>query len=288
MTEEKSKEQKIIEELQKTGFPTEIVAADVLSQNGYGVLHNPSYLDDVQKSSREFDLRAYRAWTVFQDSPTWGISIYLCVECKKSDKPWVFFMSPEDYHLLNFMGEPQEIHTDKRTLLAIGGMTGNSSVEKAAISLTGLELREHHHYYQKSHRARTYYEPMKGRDHNSVGQLIYTAVMSCTKAVLFSSSEKQLSRQVKFFYPIVIFSGDMYEAHIGPDKTLSLAKSDYVQLSHYYLSGTEKRSPLNPQRFIVDIVSESYLPQFLQTIEQEAEALRKVLLDKITSREESL
>ena len=62
MSESKTQEENIISELQKTGYPTEIVGASIMQQRGWGVLHNPSYLDDREGQSREFDIQAFREW----------------------------------------------------------------------------------------------------------------------------------------------------------------------------------------------------------------------------------
>jgi hypothetical protein len=88
-------ETKILQELQKTGYPTEIVSASLMQWRGWGVIHNPTYLDDSEDRSREFDIRAYKSFD-FEDG-RFSIGVYLITECKKSEKPWVFFMTPERY-----------------------------------------------------------------------------------------------------------------------------------------------------------------------------------------------
>jgi hypothetical protein len=280
MSDGKSLEQKIIEELEKTGFPTEIVTADLLRQHGYGVLHNPSYLDDIQKISREFDIRAYKSWHFDKMGLSWSVAVYLCVECKKSKSSWVFFMSPDNHKTREQSMTRDEIHTDKESLGKIGPINDFGDVAPES-SLDGISLLEYHHYYSLPYRARTYFEPLKQKDQTTVGQSIYSAVMSCTKAVLFSSGEKRYDRHVKFFYPVVIFDGDMFEAHVASDKTISLVTTQHVQLSHHYLTATRGRSPLNSDEFIVDVVRDDYLPNFLGIIEQEMEMLRDALRDGI-------
>ena len=100
MSDDQPLENKILEELRKTGYPTEIVTASIMQNRGWGVLHNPSYLDDIELRSREFDVRAYRQWRVEalpEATNSLTIGVYLVCESKKSEKPWVFFTTPEEY-----------------------------------------------------------------------------------------------------------------------------------------------------------------------------------------------
>src|SRR5690348_2408792 len=97
------KEKNIVDELVKTGFPTEIVAGAAMASWGYGVIHSPAYFDHVELKSREFDLRAFKTWNVVDETPKWSVSLYLVAECKKSETPWVFFTTPEFHSPLSWL-----------------------------------------------------------------------------------------------------------------------------------------------------------------------------------------
>ncbi len=71
----------------RTGFVLEHEVATVLEKNGWNVIHNRFYLDDVQSIQREMDLLVYKSDEIE------NIMIYttLIVSCKKSGfKDWVF------------------------------------------------------------------------------------------------------------------------------------------------------------------------------------------------------
>lgn len=275
----KSTEDKILEELVKTGFPTELVAGSIMESWDYGVIYSPSYRDHQDGKSREFDLRAFKTWPVVDETPKWGMSVFLVTECKKSDGPWVFFATPEAYRSFDWLGDPIPLHHNTNGLHEIG----NTLEEK--VSLDRRSLMDVHHYRSLPRRARTYYEPFKkGRDHNSVGQSIYTAVMQCTKAVIFLSSEKPRSRYPAFFYPVIVFSGDMFEATIAPDKSISLARKEYIQLSHHYLYEASRHSIFEDQEFIIDVVRDSYLPTYLGIIEKEMTAIASTLRTTVLTK----
>ncbi|MGH8066352.1 MAG: hypothetical protein ACRERE_14175 [Candidatus Entotheonellia bacterium] len=55
-----SLEQKVLKDIEKTGYPTEIISASVLQHRGWEVTHNPSYWDEDEGKSREFDILAFR------------------------------------------------------------------------------------------------------------------------------------------------------------------------------------------------------------------------------------
>ncbi len=267
-------EQNLIDELEKTGFPTEIVAGSIMASKGYGVVHSPAYRDHDEDKSREFDLRAFKTWDVVNETPKWGLSLYLVAECKKSETPWVFFTTPE-YHLpYDWLGDPIPLHTNVKSLNQIG------AIPEDAVALDRERLMQVHHYRRMDRMARTYAEPLIKKGN----QQIFTAVMSCTKAVIFLESEKADSRYPAFFYPVIVLSGQMFEAMVAPDKAITLEPSHYIQLSHRYLYDASRRSIFEDQAFIIDVVQEDFLPTYLEIIESEmtaiAESLRTTVLKK--------
>jgi hypothetical protein len=55
-----SLEKKILEDMEKTGYPTEIMSASIMQGRGWEVTHKPSYWDEDERKSREFDIIAFR------------------------------------------------------------------------------------------------------------------------------------------------------------------------------------------------------------------------------------
>jgi hypothetical protein len=79
-------EEKYIQGIEKTGFELEYKTADILMKNGWTVISNKYYIDDVQGSAREIDIIAYKV------STEKDVQIYtvLIISCKKSlEKAWV-------------------------------------------------------------------------------------------------------------------------------------------------------------------------------------------------------
>lgn len=259
----KTLEEKILEDLEKTGYPTEIVSAAVMQSRGWFVLHNPSYLDDTEERSREFDIRAYRTiWKEMGDA-NYSFGIYLMAECKKSDKPWVFFTTPEDYRD-NRLGR-----VIKWSFGRGQAFTGNSNPNSL---VQDLELRAYHHYFSQKRLAKTFHQPFRGEGKGEHSQMIYSAVMSAIKATIFIAREAPISNWLRVFYPVVIFSGSLFEAQVKPNKSTELISTDYLKLSFHYITlGAEETE------FRVDIVHENYLDRFLKTIEDEHQEIAECL-----------
>lgn len=90
-------EKDILEDVLKSGFPTEIKAANTLISEGWMVFRNFPYIDRDSGKERSYDIRAVKYGP--KHSPLKEHAYFmvkLFVECKySSNKPWVFFRSGE-------------------------------------------------------------------------------------------------------------------------------------------------------------------------------------------------
>lgn len=265
-------ESDILDDLQRTGYPTEIVAASIMQQRGWGVLHNPSYLDDIEGHSREFDLRAYHAGTEVAPAEP-AVGIYLVTECKKSDKPWVFFTTPEIYDRRRQQGRWIKRNGGPRNLF----WSDQGDVPPV---IDTDDLFAFHHYFRSHRQARTYHEPFKGRSNAEHAQMIYTAVQAATKATLFLMEDYPIKDWLRIYYPLIVFNGDMFEARVTSVTDIDLLRTDHVQLMYHYMEPRAKRpaqSEPKEHAFVVDVIRMEYLEQFLASIEAEQSAITERL-----------
>ena len=277
MTDKTSLEQKVLDELQKTGYPTEIISASVMQRRNWGIIHNPSYLDDSEGRSREFDIRAYQQRVFTLSDKKYSVGMFLITECKKSEKPWVFFTTLEK-HNYSRLGKFIKWSMASRQVF--------SSDYSSNAMILDDELRKFHHYFQQKHVARTFHEPFKGQEKSSHTSMIYSAVMSSIKATLFHLNEVSSQSALIVYYPLIVFSGDLFEARVGSAKDIKLFPVNYIQLSFNYITRHESRQSdwarEIPHNFIVDIVQENYLEKFLEVIEFEHELLASHLEKALT------
>lgn len=244
-----------------------------MEQHGWAVLHNPSYLDDVEGHNREFDIRGYRQWSIGQSGPSFTMGVYLIAECKKSDKPWVFFTTPEEQ-------SRHQIAYNRRTIKAQGNPSGlfwTDSTESQPV-ITWDYMRALHHYYKLPNRARTFHEPFKGKEKGEQhSQTIYSAVSSAIKATLFHTQSGAYQGHLLIYYPIVIYSGNLFTAQVNAEKGIALERSEYIQLAYHYIEARQK----GHHDFIVDIVRETYLDDFLTLLYEEHTLLAEYLRERL-------
>lgn len=277
MSDQRSLEERILDEIRKTGYPTEIISATLMQQRGWGVLHNLSYLDDVEGRSREFDVRAYRSWAIKGPTQTFVIGAFLIAECKKSDKPWVFFTTRDEHR------SASDLLLIKARSLPAHIFWSDVANEPAIIPED--KLRRIHHYFGRNNIARTYFEPFKGLEKADRAQMIYTAVLSATKATLFHLKERAWENFLPIYYPVVIFNGDLFEARVESETNITLERTNYVQLAHHYIeparanlaNGSGKQ-----HEFLVDVVHVNYLDEYLTTVENEHADLARLLEEPLS------
>jgi hypothetical protein len=278
-TENQSLQSSILQEIKKTGFPTEVVCAGIMQKCGWGVSHSQSYWDEAEKTSREYDLRAYKDWKYTVPAGNYFLDAYLIIECKKSEKPWVFFSTPEVYSTRI----SQFIKTVDKNIF--------NSALKSEPRLSRDVLQKTHHYFGKSEMARTFYEPFKGQERSETSQMIYTAIMSSVNATLFHLRDQKIDKYTSIYYPIIIFNGNMYNAHVKSLDDIELLPVQHVQLSfNYMLPRTSERSSIwernssweRQERFIIDIVHYEYLEEFLGVLEEEHSKLATHLQNYLT------
>jgi hypothetical protein len=287
MTDSQNLEEKIQEDLQKTGYPTEIVSASIMQQRGWHVLHNPSYLDDTEYKNREFDIWAVRTLQIEKPfADILSVSVCLITECKKSDKPWVFFTTPEKHgayilgRVIKWRLEEQQVFTSHSLLK---DKSGRQSI------ITDNQLREFHHYFKSDRLARTFYEPLKGEKFKASPH-IYDAIMSVIKATLFHNQDDPKENWLRIYYPVVIFSGNLFEAQVDEKKSIKLTPVEHLQLSFNYKRPSSPVPTIENQsiwnnyhEFIIDVVHEKYLDSFLHLIENEQDILADHLYGSLKS-----
>ncbi len=251
MAEEATDEiHQIEKDMKLSGFPLEIEATAVLKKSGWNVQNQAYYQDKDEGKSRSVDIIATKAW--FEDFGAYDrLNIALVIECKKSVKPWVFFMTPKDGHLFTFpfffvknFSEPL-LHTSASFIRWTEQMHYTSSLLKECAVIS--------------------YEPFK----QGKGQEILEATHQVTKALndrleFFHKAPTMAPMKPAFLlYPAIVFDGHIFECK-PQNGDLKLSKSNYVQ----YLMDTD---------FLIDIIGKNFLPDYLKIVDEEITTLKERL-----------
>jgi hypothetical protein len=245
-------------EIAKTGFPLEIHVLNICSRKNMGRMPNYRYI--YKDKPREIDLVAF-----FQDSrrPRWVRSLharpaknlqvtltFMAIECKKSEKPWVFFST----HMFGRMAFTYFIQY----------VSALDSLFKKGKSTTLLErirprLSKNHYNDYSIPRCVTYCEPFRAPSPHSEIYEAVESVLSYTEHSIETSSKRMFRRGNCFtycFYPVIVFDGFLFEARVSGD-SIRIRKRPHIHL----------RVWRDEKVLIVDVVQRQYFKKFLDIIE---------------------
>jgi hypothetical protein len=245
---------KIVNEMKKAGFPLEVVARTRFEERGWEVRSQVFFHDKEENKSRYVDLAAIRAI----DKPFHKftrLNYTVMAECKKSDKPWVFY-TPSTTYL-----------TKESDLATIGYLQVISKPQLEPREI--IKLLKHNHYVSEKPVDRfavASYVPFTGDDQ------IFTATNQVLKGLQHQTGWlKQLVEKLGapnilvVYYPSIIFDGKMYEYVLEKEEP-KLTETRYVKYDvafHLESNGEDSQS------FLIDVVTKDFLPEYIDMLERE-------------------
>ena len=282
----------------RSGYLLERRVATVLGKAGYKVVTNRGFTDPEPDKetgkSREYDVLAFKDISVY-GSGLHGIFPTLICECENNPQPIVFFVKEKQtfeplIDEVRVSGVPSKIWEHNKFI----------SVQKFT------EVESFHHYCRPEVPVGSQYCSFQIKKDRSgptwMAHHIDEAHKTLTtvfKALEFEINEdfrlwridEKLKREfidLSFYYPMAIFQGEIYAAHMEPE--LRLEKCQHVQLNMEYFSFYEN----DIISYHIDVICEEYLPSYLEIIDLEMERVKRVLqqqkdkvqlsIDKIVER----
>jgi len=259
-------DERIIDYLEKSGYPLEINATLTLESNGWNVINQSGYLDIESNKWRTIDVIATKNVPLLDSSVYERLHVSLIIECKKTDKPWVFWVR------------------EKKGMRIFNPL--------AAVGVIKLESKPWLHplHYEKLAESFHYYFP----DFDKVGVIsfeafskkgeggnIFEAKNQVIKALLYERTQTRnfLAMQeakekvtkektinlLLLTYPVIIFEGHICELEYKGNRP-TLTRSHYVQ----YLTSFGYPTP---EEFVIDIVDINFLNNYLKMLDEEAKKL---------------
>jgi len=92
MPEDKIK--RILRDIEEQGFPLEVRTSEFLEARGWEVTNQAGYTDYEEGKQRTVDIVAEK--NLFLRPDEFTLDLWLIIECKQSNKPWVFYASDFD------------------------------------------------------------------------------------------------------------------------------------------------------------------------------------------------
>lgn len=233
---------KLIKEIEKTGYPTELKVGNILTKYLWGVRYNRYYIDRDKQEGREIDITAF---TNVGKSDKCTVGLHLVCEVKKSvNKPWVVFSTQKEY---------------------IEGITflkmkySNKDVDKLLSETTNS-------IENISRIGRSYCQGFKSNYYNAN---IFEALTSTVKAsedlIKRNKNSSSLSillykdsLSINFVDPIIVLDGLLYEAYLNQKNELEIKETSHIPVSFGYISPAYKRHD-----YLVDVVTLDELPNLL-------------------------
>jgi len=257
MAEEKSLSEKIKDDIVKTGFPSEILVGGTLSANNRELSYNSYYIDLDENKAREIDIIATKP--LFGDNSSIYFEHSLICEIKKSDQPWIIFTSEDEG--FDQPGWARILYSDMvdSRIISSDVFNDNSTIK---------------HF---SRFGRSYYIAFKG---NNVD--IYNALCSSVKAAeadrlrfqkMWVEDKDGSVKCLSLYEPLVILNGKIFEAYMDSKQNLIVKEVKHIPISFGYLSNNYTRTQSKYAKYIVELITVDFLPNYLVNKDQWLEHL---------------
>jgi len=257
---EEEKVRKIREYILKSGFPSEIEIGNILRRNGWIVVNQSPYMDEISKKVRTIDVLAIK---IGLQPPTIGFQ--LVIECKKShEHEWSFHTQQKEgeffpalitiIELLKRLAHPPllaklQVLAQSYTLESLFGLRPSSL--ELVNKLSGL------HVLDKNIRVGIFpVIPSKKNDFFDAVQQIVSALKGTRNA------SKSL-----IMFPAIVFDGEMYEFY-QENNEMKVLPVNHIQ----FIAFEDNMTP-----FIIDVVRKTHFSEFLKLIEQDFTIYRELL-----------
>ena len=279
------------EALRRSGYLLEQRVFGLLDERGYYVQTNTPYPDEFTGKSRELDVNAL--WCYDVGAYDILCSVFLC-SCVNNSQPLAFFTQespvPFMHHVdLKMSGLPVKVRDD--------------SEDRDLIQLAAfLNLDRYHHYRQP--RISTQYcsfAPKKSKQQSQKPEWMATHIEEHfdSTSALGVATEAEISKHyeiwrdpvvraeadpnmnIQVYYRVLVLQGDLYDVRVAGSE-LDIFATEHVLFRHGYHSAQRR------DEYFIDVVTESYLPAYLDLVEREMERMARAIRRRKKALRESM
>ena len=268
----------------KSGYLLERRVATFLRKEGYKAVANRGFMDQETTRSREYDVYAYKGIEVCETG-SYGIFPTLVCECKNNTQPIVFIVQEEHFEPL----------TDE---VRVSGIPSKIWKRNRYVSVQEFtKVASSHHYCRPEAPIATQYCTFETKKGTSNWMAYHTEELHDTFRTLTKALEQEIDDDFRnmvqwfvpeematefvdlsFYYPVVVFQGDVYAASIREnglpeEDKLELKKYDHIQYNPEFFSFYDNEVI----SYHIDVVTERYLPSYLKLIDREMQAIKQIM-----------
>jgi len=254
---DKSLIDRIKDDINKTGFVTELKVASACHSNGWHVSHSSSYEDYDQSKSREIDIVATSNYK--DEEANLYTEFHLVIEVKSISKnPWVVFTTP---HYFKGMGW-RILHSG-----------WNYTTKKWAL-LKGDHISEYCPFVAKDRIGKAFHEAFKKPNENSK---IFESILSACKASFYLKDNHGIepfkeefnpekSVEIHFYIPMIVLDGILFEAYLD-EGDIVVSEQDWIPVEYSY-SARSYRVDSSETTFFPAIVCFNHVNSFLKQLNE--------------------
>lgn len=257
-------EKKIREDIEKTGFVSELKVVSTLLENKWHPEHSYTYEDKDENISREIDVITYKPIT----DKNCTVGINLIIEIKKSESPWVVFTTQKKATLswatnLFIAGRSWILKKKYGTYESKLNVINSLNVQENCLRKDSLRVGKAFHELNKN---------------PSDKSKIYGALISSGKAAKYyrdlnyNESESIYKSgdytSIILFLPLVVLDGILFEVYNDSKGEIKIEKKDFIPVEMFYSS--PKYKSLENQfgvTFAPDLITIDYLTEYIKKIE---------------------
>jgi hypothetical protein len=251
--------ERIMEDMKKAGFPLEVIAGTRFASRGWHTRHQVFFHDVEQNKSRYVDISAHKAIDI--SGRFKRLNYTVIAECKKSDKPWVFYTPPTS------------VLVEEKDITTLGYVR---AISKPVLKPDELKFLLHNHYVSKpplDRLAVASYIAFSGNKDSEGYDQIFAATNQTLKALQYQLekvrswlSDPLFPNILIVYYPLIIFEGRMYEYVLNEKDEPRLTETHYVKYEVAFQSQTEQAGSSS---YLVDVVTRNFLPEYIDILEEE-------------------
>jgi len=243
---------KILDDLEKHGFPLEVEASEILKAHKWEVTNQAAYIDLQEKKFRTVDIVAEKNVSV-----TPGFDLWLVIECKKSTKPWVFYAS--DFDLDNPETRRKAVSSSQFFISSLAYQ--KKSHEEIISIMESFFLKKH---LTSGTFDKLGYIPYEAFTDGG-GRNIHKAQMQVCNAILDLNARIEQEMRISVPYGIIFMPIIVLDGHLYAYKDEKLDAEDGI---YYHVSYADST-------FMIEIVVCDFLDKYLNTIDSEIEYFQR-------------
>ncbi|HEX3037122.1 MAG TPA: hypothetical protein VHT73_18715 [Thermodesulfobacteriota bacterium] len=264
----------MVDAITRSGYLLEQRVFPIIEDAGFYVETNPVFPDPATGKSREYDFSALSGIKVYRE---WNfLWVHLIGECVNNPQPIVFFSSEKT---TNFM-----FHEDLKCSGIPLWFPARDSRDGEISFQEFLHLEKFHHYCKGSFSTQyCSFRQKSGKTewlawHDDEHHGLFDSLVAATEyeiSEFFSSWDlpkktEEEPLNINLFYPILIVKSDLYQCEQKKSKPL-FTNIEHIQFRKSVISGKKART------FHIDVITEAYLSDYLQLLEDEHEKIRAIL-----------